>query len=250
MTNGHRFHSLLDEQFAPITSSMGFLRAPISKVAEGLEQWLRRLGSNPRVDRPTVRFPEVLLSLQPLVYGGRTRQLLLSAGTSWTAYFDNGAAGPDPVGPVSYLAGVLACQGVTITTVPHTVGHSATSAGRMGSIQFAMYGPERTSFLNYIRTVGVSFEGKWEFDAIGEVQPFERTDAYSARRIRDRFDTEMLKDYCLALGLSVFDPFFFGPDAVLIEHDERRGAGVLPPITLPEAQARLGIRPRDIGSSS
>jgi hypothetical protein len=88
----------------------------------------------------------------------------------------------------------------------------------MGAVQFELFGPVDTEFLNYVRTVSVVFDGsKWRFDATGTVQAFEDVAAYRARRIRDRFTSAMLERYCQALGIDVFDPSFYGPRAVLVE---------------------------------
>jgi hypothetical protein len=35
--------------------------------------------------------------------------------------------------------------------------------------------------------------------------------------MRDRLTSAMLERYCQALGIDVFDPSFYGPDAVLVE---------------------------------
>jgi hypothetical protein len=63
-----------------------------------------------------------------------------------------------------------------------------------------MFGPLGTKFVNYVRTVHVSHDGsRWAFSATGTGQWFEETDAYQARRARDRFTSEMLERYCMAL---------------------------------------------------
>lgn len=41
--------------------------------------------------------------------------------------------------------------------------------------------------------------------------------AYTLRRKRDRFTPAMLRGYCLALGIDVFDTSFFSGPACLIE---------------------------------
>jgi len=49
-------------------------------------------------------------------------------------------------------------------------------------------------------------EGRWVFNASGEVQPFETVGANERRRIRDRFTSSMLDSYLNALGIDAFDP--------------------------------------------
>ncbi|MGH3368797.1 MAG: type II toxin-antitoxin system VapC family toxin [Nocardioidaceae bacterium] len=95
---------------------------------------------------------------------------------------------------------------------------SASSKGRMGAVQSELFGPLDTEFLNYVRTVSVDFDGsRWQFNATGTEQAFEEVDTYGARRVRDRFTSAMLERYCQALGTEVFEPGFYGPDAVLVE---------------------------------
>lgn len=109
-------------------------------------------------------------------------------------------------------------------------------------MQFTLYGPLRTEWLNYVRSVAVVNDDRWEFIATGTPQDFEEPEAYTARRIRDRFTSEMLERYCQALGIDVFNPDFYGPDAVLVEdlaplHEDARV------MSLAEAQRYHGVVP-------
>jgi len=72
-------------------------------------------------------------------------------------------------------------------------------------------GPKGKPPLFYIRTItaGIYDEGRWRFEARGEVQPFESVDSYSARRIRDRFDKDLLMRYLRSLGIRADEPSFF-----------------------------------------
>lgn len=183
---------------------------------------LSRCGGGPciRLSRCHVRATGSLTCsavLSRLRGGARPRELLVAAGR-WTAYFDNSLRGTDAVSAVGHLTRKLRCQGLAIDVVPHTAGAPGVREGRMGAVQFELFGPLDTEFLNYVRTVSIVFDGaKWQFNATGTEQPFEEVDAYRARRVRDRFTSAMLERYCQALGIEVFDPSFFGPDAVLIE---------------------------------
>jgi hypothetical protein len=90
-------------------------------------------------------------------------------------------------------------------------------------VQFELFADHPTDFLNYERTITVTKEAtRWEFEADGTVQPFERTEKYKERRIKDRFTPEMLEEYCAALGIRLFDPAFYGPDGWLIEDPDTR----------------------------
>jgi hypothetical protein len=234
--------TVLDERFAPITSSVGFLELPLEQAAQGLGQWRESLYDHVHVERLATRFPETLHQLEPLTGGARPRELLTSNGR-WTAYFDNSLRGTDAVSAIGYLSRTLKCQGLAITAVPHTIGASGIRLGRAGAVHFELFGPLTTGFLNYVRTVAVTYDGsRWVFNATGTPQAFEEVDAYRARRVRDRFTTDMLDRYCAALGIDLFGEKSYGPESVLIE-----SSAPVPPdgavMSLTEAQAWLEIAP-------
>lgn len=233
--------TLLDEHFAPITSSIGFLELPINDAAFGLKRW-RQAHCQVVASQPQDGFPEVLRRLEPLTSGARPRELLVATGR-WTAYFDNSLRGTDAVSAVAFLSRTLQCQGLAIRVVPRTVGLPGVGKGRAGSVQFELFGPLQTRFLNYVRTVAVTFDGNdWVFNANGTEQEFEEPEAYKKRRVRDRFTSEMLERYCRALGVDVFNPETYGPEAVLFESTVTMPTNGLA-MTLAEAQEWLEIKP-------
>jgi hypothetical protein len=123
--------TLLDETFAPITSSIGFLELSLEEASAGLEVWRRSLYADVHVSQPAEGFPEVLRTLEPLVSGARPRELLVRAG-NWTAYFDCLLRGTDAVSTIGYLTRALGCRGLAIATQPHTIGVSGIARGRAG----------------------------------------------------------------------------------------------------------------------
>ncbi len=162
--------TLLDERFAPVTSSIGFLEPPLSEAANGLARWRRSLGRTVRVERPTEDFPEVLHHLEPLTGGTPRRELLVSAGR-WTAYFDNFINGSDPEGPVGFLTREIGCQLVVIRNGPHLADRQAAGRLHSSSVQFLLFGPLPTEFINYVRSVAVVYDERWQFVAAGTEQP-------------------------------------------------------------------------------
>lgn len=234
--------TLLNEKFAPITSKVGFLEVSLDDAANALEKWRRRLDGDVTVVRLSEGFPEALYRLEPLTGGSRSGELLVSAGR-WTAYFDNSLRGTDAVSAIGYLSQVIKCRGLATTAIPHTYGLNSDGKGRMGSVQFELFGSEPTEFLNYLRTVAVAFDGHtWVFHTFGPELPFEEVASYRQRRVRDRFTSEMLERYCQALGLEIFDPTAYGPDAVLFESQAPRAPERVI-MGLAEVQQWLGIRP-------
>jgi hypothetical protein len=212
--------TLLSERFAPTTSSVGYLRLPLGDAVEALAGWRRSLVDGSVSVEEAGEFPECLRRLEPLTGGARPRELLVEASDTWTAYFDCSLRGTDAVSTVGFLSEQAGCQGLAIRAVPHTLGKPGAGEGRYGSVQFEMFGPLRTGFLNYVRTVSASHDGsRWVFTVSGIEQWFEEPDAYRARRVRDRFTSEMLERYCKALGLDVFDSLRYGPRSMLVRSD-------------------------------
>ena len=233
---------LLDDKYAPITSSIGFLRLGLDEARDALASWRRSLSPKVEVKAFDEGFPEVLCRLEPLTAAARPRELLVEASDGWTAYFDCFLDGTDAVSAIGFLAEEVGCQGLAITCVPHTPEASGRPP-RYGSVQFELFGAEKTEFLNYVRAVAAAYDGDhWEFVASGEVQPFEETDAYGARLIKDRFTPEMLERYCRAMGLEVFDPDAYGPRAILVESQVAMPPNA-PVMSLADAQRRFGISP-------
>jgi hypothetical protein len=235
--------TLLSERFAPTTSSIGFLQLGLDETTEALAGWRRSLLHGKVSIEEAGVFPECLCLLEPLTGGARPRELLVNASDGWTAYFDCSLRGTDAVSTVGYLSETAGCQGLAIRTVPHTLDRQGPGEGRYGSVQFEMFGPLRTEFLNYVRTVSASHEGnRWVFSVSGTEQWFEEPDAYRARRVRNRFTSEMLERYCKALGLEVFDPARYGPRSMLIRSDVPvpSGGHVM---SLEQVQRWLGIVP-------
>ncbi len=233
--------TLLDDQYAPITSAIGFLELPLEDAADAFVSWREALCPLVGVDRPEGGLSCVLNTLEPLTGGSRPRELLVAAGSRWTAYFDCGLTGTDAISPTGHLSRTVKCQGVAIRTDPHTYDRTRRPSGRRGSVQFQMFGPLSTHFLNYVRGVSVTFTGsRWEFHANGTEQVFEEPEVYETRRVRDRFTTDMLERYCQALGIDVFNPGAYGPGAVLLTSQVRTAPGGYE-MTLAEVQEYLGI---------
>jgi hypothetical protein len=235
--------TLLGERFAPITERIGFLERGLDECVDALQRWRQNLGRDVELEILTAGFPECLHSLEPLVGGARPRELFVQVSKDWTAYFDCSIRGTDADSTIPYLTRTIGCRGLAICAAPHTIGLSGVDVERMGSIQFALYGPVQTDFLNYVRTVSASFDGgRWRFDTWGTEQAFEETSEYRTRRVRDRFTSDMLGRYCQALGLDVFNPQSYGPRATLV-----RSQVVIPSegkvMSIEETQRWLGITP-------
>lgn len=237
--------TLLSDTFAPTTSTIGFLGVPLEVAADGLVDWRRRL--HQQVDSRAVRGPLTVLiqELEPLTGGVRPRELLVATNSpEWTAYLDCGIGGTDADPTIGYLAEKLLCNGVVASSIPHTYGTSLEEPGRYGGVQLSIYGPVKTDdFLNRVRVISAIHDGqRWQFDAEGVVQEFEQVEAYRSRKVRDRFTSHMLAEYCAALGLQPFDSDFYKDRGILVENNvEVPQAGKI--LSIAETQKWLGIRP-------
>lgn len=235
--------NLCSELFAPTTSQIGFLELPLDAAVEALETWRRGLYSSVKVRRLSGSLPQLLPELQPLIGGARPRELLVEAGPKWTAYFDCLLRGTDPISAIGQLCQMARCHGVAATSAPHVIDQHRTPV-RMGAVQFTLFSPLRTDFLNHVRGIEVTFSGsKWEFHATGVQQAFEEPQAYTSRRIRDRFTSDMLERYCRALGIDPFVAESYGPRAALFESDVKLPPGGGMTMTFDEVQKWLGIEP-------
>lgn len=207
--------TLLGNRYAPITDSMGFLEADLSKVVAADQHWRASLGGyTGHTMRGTL--PALLDALLPLT-GPLLRYIWVQSSERWTAYVDNFILGSDAFGPISYLSQQLGCCGSTI-------GCRAGTSKRGAAVQLSLFGPKLTDFLNHVRSVSaVQDEGRWQWAVTGSVQPFEEVEKYQQRRISDRLTPDMLARYCEALGISPFDESFYGADGYIVENSNVRG---------------------------
>jgi hypothetical protein len=204
---------LLEDRWSPVTSDMGFLECDAERAARAFAAWQARLlepqGVTVAVHPVTGSLEQVLSALLPLTDSERQRHLFIPTRSAWTAYFDNAHRGTDAVSAMSYMAETLGCRGMRIGAVPHTL---RKDKGRYGLVAMEVYGPQRTHWLNYVRTVyAMNDGGRWVFGQSGEPFPFEKLEQYQARRVRDRFTFDMLKEYLHHLGLSPFEEDFYLP---------------------------------------
>ena len=202
--------NLLDDRYAPITDSIGFLETDFRQVVAADQRWRASLGGY--AGRPIGGVLSALLdALLPLT-GPQRRSVWVQTSGRWTAYFDNFVNGTDAFPPISYLCQQIGCRGVTI-------GCRAGTGKRGASASFGLYGPQPTDFLNYVRTVAaVEDMGRWEWSANGAVQPFEEVAQYLQRRVRDRLTRDMLDRYATALGIRPFDESFYGTSGYVVEN--------------------------------
>jgi len=205
---------LLDDHWAPVTSEMGFLEARAEYTARAFAAWQAGLlasdGVTVKVRPVTGSLDQVLSALLPLTGGERRRHLFMPTRSSWTGYVDNAPGGTDAASAMAYMARTLGCRGMRVVAVPHTYRQGE---GRYGAVVFEVFSPNQTMGRRYLRALNALNDGgRWVFDQSGEPFPFEKLEQYQARRVRDRFTFDMLKEYLHHLSLSPFDEDFYLPE--------------------------------------
>lgn len=204
---------LLDDRWAPVTSEMGFLETDAEHAARAFAAWQAgleaRRGIAVEVHPASGTLEQTLSALLPLTSPERQRYLFLPTRSTWTGYVENARGGTDAASAMAVMARTLGCRGLRVVAVPNTYRQGE---GRYGAVMLEVYGPHRTAWINTIRVVSASNDGgRWVFDQCGEPFPFEKIDQYQARRVRDRFTLDMLKEYLHHLGLSPFEEDFYLP---------------------------------------
>lgn len=207
--------TLLDDNYAPVTAQIGFLRVPLDEASKAFTVWRAEIHGMAKATPLAGGLVENVLHLEPLTAAVRPRELLIATGNpEWTAVLDCGTRSDDQIPPVGHLSRALRCQGLVVCSVPFS---GADSRSPYGGIQFSMFGPLRTHFLSYVRTNSLGQDGsRRRFDATGTGPIFEESAASAPRRVTDRFTLQMLARYCAALGLRPFDEDFYRGPSVLV----------------------------------
>ena len=166
--------------------------------------------------------------LLPLTSVQITRQLLIRYANGWVAIFNNARRGTN-TSATGYLAEVLKTFAVAIGTVPEFCGQDKNARlPHAGALSFTLFGPDPTDFLNRVRSISLANEdGNWSFETEGIPLPFENELSYKSKKIRDRFNIELLTKYLLRMGIMAFEEsFYLTSPAILLER-----SGSLNPLT-------------------
>lgn len=238
-------HSLLNNDFAPVTFRFGFIETSFLALCDAFTQWHKNLDEKFGLLYEFNSFVAPLASafstLEPLTTP-LDRYLLVETRSNWTAIFANGLRVNDVGSPVSYLPSVLKCRGLEVGYAPD-LSHTDRKSGirRRGHTLFALYGPEKTDWLNRIRYLHLWNDAEgWEFSSGGGVQFFEEPEQYKNRQIKERFSPEMLERYCKALGIDLNDEEFYGPRSCSVRITGRKAVGNLS-MSIAEAKSTLDL---------
>lgn len=169
-----------------------YLEAPVDDVIKALPGYWRK--PKPTGKRLADALPDLAPYKEPW-----TRLLAAPCGRRWTALVNNSAVG-DSSAPGPGAADAL---GVRCAVASH---HPGTQT------QLELFGPTGEPPLMYVRTISATAEdSRWIWHSDGDPLPFEETERYSARRIKDRFDRDLLLRYLEALGIPAATDDAYGP---------------------------------------
>lgn len=221
---------------APFTSIVYYVEAPLDAVMAARRRW--NAGIRFPEKHRSLRGPlaELLTRLEPWAMPS-WKSLYTRTTGGWTAVFSQGS----DLSSVDHDASLLRTRVLRTAHSP-----DIKVRGRMvsyGSTAFWLCDGTREDLapLHGLRSIQASRQSGWSWVEHGEVQPFEETERYGARRIADRFDLPMLNRYCAALGIDRANAAFHGPDAVLVEIVRRRRTR--PPRSMSSAEWRARHRP-------
>jgi hypothetical protein len=237
--------TLLDRHLAPTTNAIGFWECPAERVRDEFVAWLRWLNRDVTVFEVNGSLDDAVAALRPLG-ACPYRQLVFQTSSQWTAYLDSGLRGTDTASPIGHLCRVIPCRGLIARWVPHTRRKTETGwTGEYGIVDFDLLADHPAARLNTERAILMMNDGgPWKFHTVGDPLPFEQTERYEAKKIRDRFTVDMLEEYCRAIGVEVFDEEFYGPRGYVIEQRFREPNGPAQRRPLDELLRLLRIPPR------
>jgi hypothetical protein len=220
--------ALLNNTFSPITSSIGLVKAALDKTSDAFFKWefkiLSKYNQSIIYKRVDCGLSQALSLLPPLTSPTATRYLLLSLGDEWTAFFDNGHMGTDPLSFVAVMSSELQTIGLTVKSRPVTLTRGAATMLEVF---------DRS--LRSRRSIScVNDGGHWSFEQHGTPYPFEDLASYKSKVKAKRFGPELLDKYKKEFGVEPFSDFAFVDQHGCVRGVFAEKTGELPPLTYVE----------------
>jgi hypothetical protein len=203
---------LFDGRLAGFTERVWFVEGSFEEVKRELIAWDKEMDLNRSFTEVRKPLEEALSLLEPRSVP-TWRFLLTETAANWCAVFSQGS----DIYPTHVLARRLHSRSLETDYSPHIVrGGAQFSLGNMKFWCRNEGGPESN------RGIQATYQSRWEWHEMGEPFPFEMTDRYEAKRVKDRFDLALLNGYCAALGIDRANPDFYGPRVILVRDDLSR----------------------------
>jgi hypothetical protein len=198
--------ALLDDRFVPITTSVGLIKAALDETKHAFLSWQTGILSkyNQSLTERSLHcsLSEAMSGLLPLSSPIPTRYLLLSINRTWTAFFDNGHRGTDPVAVIAVLSRDLHTLGFRLTSQRNTIKSEDKSA--IGSYGATIFEAFENSLESRRSVARVNDGGKWVFEESGTPFPFENETDYLKSRESKRFGPDLLEQYVREFGVEPF----------------------------------------------
>jgi hypothetical protein len=200
--------SSLLTKWSPVTSDFGLIRAPLDRVLAELQSWHASIGIEYSRTGITSSLSDAFESLLPLAHS-KMRRLFVATRSDWVACFQNGIQGSDPTPAMAHLAKRLEVLAMRVCCTADKAKYPA--------VIWEVYAPESLGGklpLGYRRSIAASNDGgRWVFQESGERFPFEQVARYAEARKRDRFTSEMLRDYLREFNVELFADEFLRVDS-------------------------------------
>ena len=204
------------KRYAPVTTSFSIVSASFDEVLDHWLAWHRRTWEPYGFNIPDQRFNQALDSkLDTLLPLDRMARLITETRDGRIAIFANYRTGSDGSPDADYLADYYKRQRVRVVMVKDDI----RGTGTIGSTQFDWIdcGAKIDHWMGHkFRSVAAHKEGRWEWHENGEPFPWEETETYKEKRIKDRLTPEMVERYCSQFGIDLFDPDYYAGRAVLV----------------------------------
>jgi hypothetical protein len=155
------------------------------------------------------------LKLDQLLPLDMNMRLMSEISDGRIAIFANFYHGGDGSPDANYLAHNFARERTRVVMAKD----ESNRGGPIGSTQFDWidYGAKTDHWVGYkYRSIAAHKESRWEWHEGGDAFPWEETETYKAKRIKDRLTPDMVERYCLHLGIDLFDPDYYGGRGVIV----------------------------------
>jgi hypothetical protein len=210
---------MYDGKYAPLGEHLCFVKATPSEVLAAFDSWYKKLnwGGTPyegyegkfEIYNVSGTLIDVFQSLSP--YDNDLKMALIPTNSEWTAFMSSRPG----LGLLLNACGVLLSNPVII--VRSILSDFGKKTNGWGGGAFSI-----SEGFNRIRGISLMMNDfdRWEFNTSGNEQPFEETEKYKERFVKNRFTPDMLDRYLKHFGINYYDENFYMPAgsiATLIE---------------------------------
>jgi hypothetical protein len=204
-------------KYAPVTTKFTVLRTGLDRVYNFWIEWHRRNWEVNGFKLEIQHFEGALSNKLDAMLPLDNKQILLTETKDGRlAIFENSSVGSGST-DANYLANSFKLEKINFTFVHDGM---AGKLKRIGSTQFYWvdYDSEVVNGWRYTRSryIAAHKESRWEWDEHGTPFPWEETEAYSAKRIKDRLTPEMVERYAKHMGIDLFDPDYYSGRGVIV----------------------------------